>query len=231
MKMDNQLKRRYEYEIEQLHNMVIDEAETKTIAEEYLQYLCQARVALSLDDQVETEYYITLTKSIFARTKKSKELQQACGRRIILYELIWLSVLLILIPIIIFRFGRFIVLGVPGEYYIWGGIGATISAIYNFIKQTSLRDFDRQFITWYYIKPMLGIITGAVVYFLFMCIIFAMGVEIDPIRPNLLILLACCLTGFSEKFSLEMVESASRSIFNIPSRVKKGKHREVDSRE
>lgn len=223
MKVNEQLKKRYEKEIEHLHDMVIEEADTKNIVEECLQTLCQARVALSMDDQVETEYYITLTKSILTRAKKSKEYQQTHGRKIVLYELICLSIFLLLIPSIIFRFkgeGTFVLVGIPIQYYIWGGIGGVMSALYGFVRHTSQRNLDIQSTHWYYIKPALGVIIGAIVYLLFICIVFALGVTIDLTTPNLLILLACWIAGFSERFSLGMLDAVMDTIFNIPARYK-----------
>lgn len=178
MKVNEQLKKRYEDEIEHLHDLVIEEADNKNVAEECLQTLCQARVALSMDDQVEIEYYITLTKSILTRAKKSKEYQQLHGRKIILYELLCLSIFLLLIPSIILRFKGTVALeliGVPIQYYLWGGIGGVMAALYGFVKHASQRTLDVQFTHWYYIKPALGVIIGAIVYLLFICIVFAFG--------------------------------------------------------
>jgi len=218
MKGNSQLQKKYEDEIEQLHNLIIEEAETKNIAEECLQILCQARVALSMNDQIEAEYYISLTKSILARTKKSKEYQKSYGKSIVLYELLWLAILLLLIPTIIVRFRGnevLILVGVPIQYYIWGGIGGVMAALFGFVRHSSQRTLDLQFIHWYYIKPILGIIIGPIIYLLFICIVFAMGVTIDPHTPNFLILLACWITGFSEKFSLGMIDAVMDTIFNL----------------
>ncbi len=223
MKENHLLKKKYENEIEHLHDLVIEEADNKNLAEECLQTLCQARVALSMDDQVEAEYYLTLTKSILVRAKKSKEYQQLHGRKIVLYELLCLSIFLLLIPAIIFRFKGeevFVLVGVPIQYYIWGGIGGVMSALYGFVRYASQRNLDVQFTHWYYIKPALGVIIGAIVYLLFICIVFALGVAIDLTTPNFLILLACWIAGFSEKFSLGMLDAVMDTIFNIPARSK-----------
>jgi hypothetical protein len=110
--------------------------------------------------------------------------------------------------------------GVPIQYYLWGGIGGVLAALYGFVRHTSLRNLDVQFIHWYYLKPVLGIIIGPIIYLLFICIVFAMGLEIDPKEPNLLILLACLIAGFSERFSLGMLDAVMDTIFNIPARRK-----------
>lgn len=234
MKVNDQLKKKYEDDIERLHNLIIEEADSKKIAEECLQTLCQARVALTTDDEIETEYYITLTKSLLTRAKKSKEYQETHGKKIILYELLWLAVLLLLIPIIIFRFKgeeAFVLVGVPIQYYIWGGVGGVIAGLYGFVKHTSQRSLDVQFIHWYYIKPVLGIIIGPIVYLLFTCIVFAMGLDIDSSKPNLLILLACCIAGFSERFSLGMLDDVMDTIFNRGKRqVEKIKQPEIEKK-
>lgn len=218
MKGNSQLYKKYEDEIERLHNLVIEEAESRKIAEECLQILCQARIALSMNNQVEAEYCITLAKSILAGAKKSKEYQKSYGRRIVLYELLWLSILLILIPIIILRFKGedvFVLAGVPIQCYIWGGVGGITSALYSFITHSTQRNLDTQLIHSYYLKPILGIITGPIVYFLFVCIVFAMGLDIDSKIPNFLILLACWIAGFSERFSLGMLDTVMDTLFNI----------------
>ncbi|MEW6096342.1 MAG: hypothetical protein AB1567_07440 [bacterium] len=223
MKGNSQLQKRYENEIEQLHNLVIEQADSKNVAEECLQILCQARMALSMDDQVETEYYISLTKSLLVRAKKSKEYQESHGRNIVLYELLCLAILLLLIPTIIFRFkGEEVLLlvGVPIQYYIWGGIGGIMAALYGFVRHASQRTLDVQFVQWYYIKPVLGIIIGPIIYLLFTCIVFAMGGDIDHTKPNFLILLACWIAGFSERFSLGMLDAIMDTMLNISTKRK-----------
>jgi hypothetical protein len=53
-----------------------------------------------------------------------------------------------------------------------------------------------------------------------MCVVFAMGLDIEPTKPNLLILLACWIAGFTERFSLGMLDAVMDTIFNIPARRK-----------
>lgn len=236
-KVDAQLEKRYGDEIEQLHNQVLEIADSKNVAEECLQTLCQARVALSMDDLVEIEYYLTLTKSLLARAKKSKEYQECYGRRVVVYELLWLAILLLLFPAIMFRFAgeNILLAGVPIQYYIWGGVGGVMAALYDFVKHTSQRDIDIQSIRWYYIKPVLGIIIGPITYLLFSCIIFALGLNIDPTKPNFLIMLVCWIAGFSERFSLGLVDTIIDAIFNFSAGrkiflQKLGVHERVESR-
>lgn len=236
-KVDNQLEKKYDDEIEQLHNQVIEIADSKNVAEECLQTLCQARVALSMDNLVDIEYYLSLTKSLLARAKKSKEYQEFYGRRVVVYELLWLAILVLLFPTIMYRFAcdGLVLAWVPIQYYIWGGVGGVMAALYDFVKHTSERDIDVQSIRWYYIKPVLGIIIGPITYLLFTCIIFALGLNIDPTKPNFLILLVCWIAGFSERFSLGMLDSAMDVIFNLPARrpihLKKIEYPEDRSRE
>lgn len=213
---------RYNEDIEDIHRLVLNESDSKQVIEKCLQALCQARLALGRNDLVDVELYITIAKGVLSASKKSKECEAQYGKRIILYEILWLSILLILIPVIIWRTGEegsFLLAWVPIQYYLWGGVGGVTAALLGFVRHSAERDLDIQFIHWYYIKPIFGLVIGPIIYLILACGILAVGVSISQINQQLFLLIAW-LAGFSERFSLGMLDTVMSTLLNLPGKKK-----------
>ncbi|HWR57788.1 MAG TPA: hypothetical protein VN328_02775 [Thermodesulfovibrionales bacterium] len=90
---------------------------------------------------------------------------------------------------------------------VWfGALGGVTIAIYGIYEHTQLRNFDPKYELWYICKPLMGGIFGWFVYLIYyLGLVSVQGVKTDIATPELPYLIAF-LAGFSERFTLKMID-------------------------
>jgi hypothetical protein len=91
----------------------------------------------------------------------------------------------------------------------FGALGGIAIAIYGIYEHIHLRDFDPKYELWYICKPLMGAIFGWFVYLIyFIGLISVQGFDLEKTKikyPELPYLIAF-LAGFSERFTLRMID-------------------------
>lgn len=93
---------------------------------------------------------------------------------------------------------------------VWfGALGGVTIAIYGIYEHIHLRDFDPKYELWYICKPLIGGIFGWFVYLIyFIGLVSVQDVDIQNVKirtPELPYVIAF-LAGFSERFTLKMID-------------------------
>ncbi|QLQ06240.1 MAG: hypothetical protein HZY76_09445 [Anaerolineae bacterium] len=150
--------------------------------------LQQARKIMveSPENYVAAEYQIQRAEALLVSSANSRAWSAQYGRRIFTYEAVWMFGFLlfymlmnVLWPMIsnwlvqmtgLDPTSTVVVQAVPFiSTLVWGGIGGAVGALYSLWYHISdQRDFDREFLVWYYTQPLLGMVLGGIVYLLFM---------------------------------------------------------------
>lgn len=89
----------------------------------------------------------------------------------------------------------------------FGALGGITIAIYGIYSHIQRGDFDPNYKLWYLCKPIMGAIFGWFVYLIFFLgMVSIQGVNQDKLqRPELAFLIAF-LAGFSERFTIQMID-------------------------
>jgi hypothetical protein len=104
----------------------------------------------------------------------------------------------------------------PLAYYIVvGGIGGVTAVFFGLYRHASLRDFDAGFLLWYYLKPAIGMVIGPIVYLAGMAGLLATTGKAE-VQSHFLLLTAAFVTGFSERFSLSLIDKIGEMVFGTP---------------
>jgi hypothetical protein len=89
----------------------------------------------------------------------------------------------------------------------FGALGGITIAIYGIYEHIHLRDFDPKYELWYICKPLMGGIFGWFVYLIYYIgIISVQGLDSAEIRHPELPYLIAFLAGFSERFTLRLID-------------------------
>ena len=156
------------------------------------------------------------------RVRESRKQSGYYGPRILAYETGWLVVLLAGLIFAAPFAGwvtRIAQIGVVNEQamlsiypifntMIWGGIGGVVGALYSLWWHISeQQDFDRHYLTWYVVQPLLGLVLGGIVYLLMAGGFLLLQVNLqDPnasTAARLLPYLTAVLAGFRQNFVYE----------------------------
>ncbi|HEY64280.1 MAG TPA: hypothetical protein G4O02_06875 [Caldilineae bacterium] len=172
-------------EIGQLYDQAAEQlGSQRELLGEVLDQLREARAILVERPEyfAEAEYRVQQVQAVLTRVARSREWGARYGPRILLYEAIWLALLL----------GTFIVASVFSDpmtewlarvsgravsstlvsqaipflsTLLWGGIGGVVSALWSLHWHISDQlDFDKDYVMWYLEQPLLGIVLGGIVY-------------------------------------------------------------------
>ena len=193
-------------------------------AERALSLLREARQVLleTPEEYVAAEYRTMQVRAMLDRVRESRKHSGYYGPRILAYETGWL-VLLLAGLILAAPLTRWITLiaqtGVGNEAallsiypifntMIWGGIGGVVGALYSLWWHISdQQDFDRHYLTWYLVQPLLGLVLGGIVFLLMAGGFLLLQVNLqDPnasTAARLLPYLTAVLAGFRQNFVYE----------------------------
>ena len=193
-------------------------------AERALSLLREARQVLleTPEEYVAAEYRTMQVRAMLDRVRESRKQSGYYGPRILVYETAWLVVLLAGL-ILAAPLARWLTLiaqtGVANEAallniypilntMIWGGIGGVVGALYSLWWHISeQQDFDRHYLTWYLVQPLLGLVLGGIVFLLMAGGFLLLQVNLqDPnaaTAARLLPYLTAVLAGFRQNFVYE----------------------------
>ena len=152
-------------------------------AERALALLREARQVLleTPEEYVAAEYRTMQVRAMLDRARESRNQSGHYGPRILAYEAAWLVFLLaglIFAAPLAGWLTRIAQIGVANEAALlsiypifntmmWGGIGGVVGALYSLWWHISeQQDFDRHYLMWYLVQPMLGLVLGGIVFLL-----------------------------------------------------------------
>ncbi len=132
------------------------------------------------------------------------------ARKLLKLEIGYL-VLLLLLGYITYKWPDFVLWKGLVEYPLqtawFGALGGITIAIYGIYEHIHLRDFDPKYELWYVCKPLMGAIFGWFVYLIyFIGIISVQGLDSANINHPELPYLIAFLAGFSERFTLRLID-------------------------
>jgi hypothetical protein len=193
-------------------------------AERALSLLREARQVLleTPEEYVSAEYRTMQVRAMLDRVRESRKQSGYYGPRILVYETGWLVFFLAGL-ILAAPLARWLTLiaqtGVANEAallniypilntMIWGGIGGVVGALYSLWWHISeQQDFDRHYLTWYLVQPLLGLVLGGIVFLLMAGGFLLLQVNLqDPnaaTAARLLPYLTAVLAGFRQNFVYE----------------------------
>ena len=185
-------------------------------ADHMLTLLQEARQILleSPENYVAAEYRIAQVRSTISRMRESRLQSAHLAPRVFVYEVVWLALLLLGLVFAaslaeIFTRAGNITGATASDLFpfwntlMWGGIGGIIGALYALWWHVSdQQDFDRQYMMWYLVQPIMGVVLGGIVFLLLTGGFLLL--QIKPSDPNagarLLPYLVAVLAGFRQNF-------------------------------
>ncbi len=232
--------RELEKEIDELYNNVPSVlAGSKSTMDDALLALHDARALLwtSPERLVDAEYKVKYVRSMLERNRLSEGWGRTYGRRLLVYELGWL--ILFLAGFLIVQLGQgniaawvTFLIGSAAAMYVafltpflvslmWGGIGGVVGALYSLWWHVSeVQDFDRRYIMWYLVQPIMGFVLGGIVYLIigsgFLALQGTVPSAKETIGVQLFPALVAVLGGFRQKFVYELLERIIRVLTPTP---------------
>ena len=99
----------------------------------------------------------------------------------------------------------------------WGGIGGVVGSLYSLYWHAAVeQDFDKQYLMWYIVQPVMGIILGGIVYlilaagFVSVQALAAQGPTVTETMANPAVKafhsVVACVAGFRQRFVFEMLD-------------------------
>ncbi len=164
-------------EIERLYNEVAAELSVNTKDAEFaLKTLSDAQdiVLEDVRQYDEALYRVAVVKTMLARKRNLNRWSYTWGMFVFFYALVWLAIFIagfLLTNFIQVSLNEMNV-GIQAVRAAWlsalaGGIGGIIGILYSLYWHVAMKqDFDRQYVMYYLVKPVMGFILGAIVYFI-----------------------------------------------------------------
>jgi len=104
---------------------------------------------------------------------------------------------------------------------VWGCLGGIVDALKGLIEHFTYQDFDRQFQSWYFLHPLLGLSLGAVVYLIFQAGLASVGNSVSTtgtvtvqVGITALSIAIAFLAGFKQTSAIAFISGVGDSIFN-----------------
>lgn len=105
-----------------------------------------------------------------------------------------------------------------------GALGGITVAIYGIYSHVQKRDFDPRYKLWYICKPIIGGIFGWFIYLIyFLGIISAQGMDEAAIRKPELPFIIAFLAGFSERFTIKIIDKLMNVLLSWEEKSKESK--------
>ena len=209
-------------EIDDLYKQVATEFSSPPAkAELALGMLREARQILldTPEETVSAEYRTMQVQAMLQRVQTSRKQAAVYASRIFIYQAAWLAVLLAGMifagPLAswIAKVGTVSGPSLMNIYpifntMIWGGIGGIVGALYSLWWHISeQQDFDRNYLTWYLVQPLLGLVLGGIVFLLLAGGFLILQVNLTDDKAvtgaRLLPYLTAVLAGFRQNFIYE----------------------------
>ena len=211
-------------EIEQLYDTVaaqLDRPEEVTAA---FRILREAQDIIFEDTRQYDEalYRVATVKAMLSHKRHLVQWSYTWGLFVFFYALIWF---IAAVAGLLFRDQLGAVLGQASDVVnvIRGGwlsaaagvIGSVCGILYSLYWHVSYqRDFDRQYMMYYLVQPILGFTLGAVIYFIIAAgfLTVGQGALLDQLQVVAIYVVLGFLAGFRQKIVLEMIEKIIRRI-------------------
>jgi len=226
---------------EEIDALVVEAAQILSVdkgLEQALSLLREARdITIERPRQFdEAEYRVARVRAMLERKKNSGRWSVTYGYPVLLYDVVWF--LLILGSLLFDHSLAVFVANMTGATFAdpaslameqifplwntmaWGGIGGVVGSLYSLYWHAAVeQDFDRQYLMWYIVQPIMGIILGGIVYLIiaagFMSVQMVAGqastvgeaaqAMASPIIKAFYSLVAC-VAGFRQRFVYEMLD-------------------------
>ncbi len=186
---------------------------------------------------VAAKYRAAQVQAMLSRMRESRKQARTYSLRVMGYEVGWMVLLLVGLafagPVAtgLGSLGKMSETALKDLFPIWntmmwGGIGGVIGALYSLWYHVSdQQDFDRQYITWYLVQPVMGLALGAIVFLLLAGGLLILQVNLtDPntdTARRLLPYLVAVLAGFRQNFMYQQFDRLI-SMFGPPSQTGSG---------
>ena len=215
-------RKKINHDIDDLYRQVATEFSSPPAkAELALSMLREARQILldTPEEAVAAEYRTMQVQAMLRRVQTSREQSRFYAPRVLIYQALWLVVLLAgmifagPLSTWIASVGTVTGPSLMNIYpifntMIWGGIGGIVGALYTLWWHISeQQDFDRNYMTWYLVQPLLGLVLGGIVFLLLAGGFLILQVNLTDDKAvtgaRLLPYLAAVLAGFRQNFIYE----------------------------
>lgn len=105
---------------------------------------------------------------------------------------------------------------ITGRYmpYLWSGaLGGTTIAWWGIVKHTIQMDFDDQYQSWYWFKPLLGAIFGVVSVIIIQSGMVGLAQSNVEVQNTSILHIVSFLAGFSERFFVQLIDRVMTALF------------------
>ena len=237
--------------IERIDALVIEAAQILSVdrnLEEALRLLREARdITLERPRQFdEAEYRVARVKAMLARKQNISRWSLIYGYPVLVYEVIWF--LLFLGSFLFDHALAVFIAHTTGTTFsdmarlslehifplwntmAWGGIGGVVGSLYSLYWHAAVeQDFDKQYLMWYIVQPIMGIILGGIVYliiaagFLSVQVLTAQAPTLTEAAQAMATpavkafhSVVACVAGFRQRFVYEMLDRVVQALTPKP---------------
>ena len=179
------------------------------------------------------KYNAGQVRSIVTRRLNTSRWANTYGWVAFVYETLWIMVLILavlLFPVMVNQIGGApegvqgfdpVVLSVLWNTMAWGGLGGVIGALYSLYWHVAkVRDFDKQYMMWYIVQPVIGVLLGGLVHLLLGSgLMAALGQTVSASEVDLSTFpyAVACIAGFRQRFILEIIDRIIQLLTPPPS--------------
>jgi len=212
-------------QIDELYKQVATEFSSPPAqAEKALSLLREARQTLleTPEEYVAAEYRTLQVRTMLDRIRESRKQSRYYGPRVLGYQVAWIMLFLLGLvfaqPLAswIGQLGTMTTTAMNDVFPVWntmmwGGIGGVIGALYHLWWHVSdQQDFDRQYLMWYLVQPIMGLVLGGIVYLILAGGFLVLQVNLADSNAStaarLLPYLTAVLGGFRQNFVYEQFD-------------------------
>ncbi len=227
--------------IERIDALVVEAAQILSVdkgLEEALRLLREARdITLERPRQFdEAEYRVARVKAMLERKQNISRWSLIYGYPVLVYEVIWF--LLLLGSFLFDHSLALFIANMTGTTFAdmaklsmehifplwntmaWGGIGGVVGSLYSLYWHAAVeQDFDKQYLMWYIVQPIMGLILGGIVYlviaagFLSVQVLTAQASTVTEAAQAMTTpavkafhSVVACVAGFRQRFVYEMLD-------------------------
>jgi len=227
--------------VEKIDALVMEAAQILSVdkgLEQALTLLREARdISIETPRQFDqAEYRVAKVRAMLERKKNSGRWSVIYGYPVLLYDLAWF---LLLLGSLLFDHSLAVfIANITGTTFAdlaslsmehifplwntmaWGGIGGVVGSLYSLYWHAAVeQDFDRQYLMWYIVQPIMGVILGGIVYliiaagFISIQVLAAQAPTVgeaaqamsNPAVKSFHSVVAC-VAGFRQRFVYEMLD-------------------------
>ncbi|MBN1991422.1 MAG: hypothetical protein JW953_01875 [Anaerolineae bacterium] len=216
-------------DIMQLYNEVAAELSVnKEDAEFALKILSQAQDIILEDPRQYDEalYRVAIVRTMIARKRNLRRWSYTWGSFVFFYAVVWLVAFIagFLLDAQLQNFITETNAQVDAVRAAWfsalaGGIGGVIGILYSLYWHVAMKqDFDRQYVMYYLVQPVMGFVLGSVIYFIIEAGFLVFGGQ-GLVGTRMVVALQVLLgwiAGFRQRFVFEMIDKIVQRVSPKP---------------